>query len=124
MPRRFEDNTPEQKKFQIEVGQRIAQIRLERGLTQYRLAELSELTQQQVSYAERGEKGLRSQNLLKIAKALNVSADYLLTGEFIDKDINMSLSEIQEDLDQLSTEQRAIICDVVKLYIKAMKTNT
>lgn len=46
-----------------------------------------EVTTQFVSYAESGKRAMRPENLLKISSALEVSADYLLTGEIIDKDL-------------------------------------
>ena len=57
------------------------------GLTQEALAEKGEVTIQFVSYAESGKRAMRPENLLKISSALEVSADYLLTGEIIDKDL-------------------------------------
>ena len=70
-----------------EMGQRIMARRKKLGLTQEALAEKADLTTQFVSYAEAGKRAMRPENLLKIAHALQVSADYLLTGEIIDKDM-------------------------------------
>lgn len=46
------------------------------GLTQEALAEKGDVTTQFVSYAEAGKRAMRPENLLKIASALGVSADY------------------------------------------------
>lgn len=70
-----------------EIGQRIMDRRKKLGLTQEALAEKGDVTAQFVSYAEAGKRAMRSENLLKIATALEVSADYLLTGDIIDKDL-------------------------------------
>lgn len=70
-----------------EIGQRIMERRRKLGLTQEALAEKADVTAQFVSYAEAGKRAMRPENLLKIAAALEVSADYLLTGNIIDKDI-------------------------------------
>lgn len=70
-----------------EIGQRIMERRRTLGLTQEALAEKADVTAQFVSYAEAGKRAMRPENLLKIAAALEVSADYLLTGNIIDKDI-------------------------------------
>ena len=70
-----------------EIGQRILERRKKLGMTQEALAEKGDVTAQFVSYAEAGKRAMRSENLLKIATALEVSADYLLTGEIIDKDL-------------------------------------
>ena len=115
--------TEEFRSFLKEVGQRITKTRTELGLSQYQLADLAHLTQQQVSYAERGDRGLRCDNLLSIAKALNVSTDYLLTGQVSDKELNNMLSEIQYGIDELDAEQCAVISELVKLFIKGNKNN-
>ena len=70
-----------------EIGKRIMDRRKKLGLTQEALAEKGEVTIQFVSYAESGKRAMRPENLLKISSALEVSADYLLTGEIIDKDL-------------------------------------
>ena len=70
-----------------EIGKRIMDRRKKLGLTQEALAEKGDVTTQFVSYAESGKQAMRPENLLKISSALEVSADYLLTGEIIDKDL-------------------------------------
>ena len=70
-----------------EIGKRIMDRRKKLGLTQEALAEKGKVTTQFVSYAESGKQAMRPENLLKISSALEVSADYLLTGEIIDKDL-------------------------------------
>ena len=70
-----------------EIGQRIIERRKKLGLTQEALAEKGDVTAQFVSYAEAGKRAMRPENLMKIAAALEVSTDYLLTGDIIDKDL-------------------------------------
>ena len=69
-----------------EIGQRIRKVRKAKGMSQEALAEKADLTPQFVSYAESGKRAMRPENLMKIARALNVSTDYLLTGEVTEKD--------------------------------------
>ena len=73
--------------FLKELGYRIMEQRKKLGLTQEALAEKGEMTTQFVSYAEAGKRAMRPENLLKISSALGVSADYLLTGDIVDKDL-------------------------------------
>ena len=80
-----------------EIGQRIVERRKKLGLTQEALAEKGDMTTQFVSYAEAGKRAMRPENLKKISEALGVSADYLLTGDVIDKDL-LILSEKMRDL--------------------------
>ena len=74
-------------RFLKEIGKRICERRKTLGLTQEALAEKSDVTTQFVSYAEAGKRAMRPENLLKLATALGVSTDYLLTGHVIDKDL-------------------------------------
>lgn len=99
-----------------EVGQRILERRKQMRLTQEALAELCDTTTQFVSYAESGKRAMRPENLLRLAIALNVSADYLLTGDIIDKDLLI----LSEKLSRLSPSQlrtvEAIIDECIILY--------
>ncbi len=88
-----------------EVGKRIMQRRKKLGLTQEALAEISDLTTQFVSYAESGKRAMRPENLMKMAAALGVSTDYLLTGDVIDKDQLL----LSEKLDRLTADEVRII---------------
>ncbi len=92
-----------------EMGQRIMERRKKLGLTQEALAELSELTTQFVSYAESGKRGMRPENLMKVAAALGVSTDYLLPGDIIDKDKLL----LSEKLDKLTPQQVRIVENVI-----------
>jgi len=79
-----------------EIGQRIMERRKKLGLTQEALAEKGDVTAQFVSYAEAGKRAMRPENLLKIADALEVSADYLLTGDIIDKDLLILANKLRK----------------------------
>ncbi len=102
-----------------EMGQRIMERRKKLGLTQEALAELSELTTQFVSYAESGKRGMRPENLMKVAAALGVSTDYLLTGDIIDKDKLL----LSEKLDKLTPQQVRIVENVVDECIALYNNN-
>lgn len=93
----------------IEIGKRITERRKQLGLTQEALAEKGNMTPQFVSYAEAGKRAMRPENLLKISSALAVSADYLLTGEIVDKDLLI----ISDKLRSLSSSQLRIIESII-----------
>ncbi len=80
----------------LETGRRITQRRKKLGWTQEALAEKADLSPQFISYAESGKRSMRLENLLKIACALGVSSDYLLTGEIIDKDMLLLSGKLQK----------------------------
>lgn len=93
----------------LDIGNRITELRKRLGWTQEELAEKADLTPQFVSYAESGKRAMRPENLLKLSKALNVSADYLLTGEIIDKDLLI----LSDKIKQLAPSQIRIIENIV-----------
>lgn len=95
--------------FLREMGNRIIERRKKLGLTQEALAEKGDVTTQFVSYAESGKRAMRPENLLKMSSALEVSADYLLTGDIIDKDLLL----MAEKLKKLSPSQFRIIESIV-----------
>lgn len=71
----------EDKQFLVDMGNRIMKRRKELGMTQEKLAETMDLSLQSVSCIELGKKAIRPENLFKLCHALDISADYILTGE-------------------------------------------
>ena len=104
--------------FLHEVGLRIMNRRKEMGLTQEALAEISDLTPQFVSYAETGKRAMRPENLMKLAYSLNVSTDYLLTGDIIDKDQIL----ISKKLARLKPYQLRIVETIIDNCIELTET--
>ena len=98
----------------LEMGQRITELRKKLGLTQEALAEKGDMTTQFVSYAEAGKRAMRAENLLKVSQALGVSADYLLTGDIVDKDLLI----LSDKLRQLTPEHVRIIENIIDECIK------
>ena len=92
-----------------EIGKRIMDRRKQLGLTQEALAEKGEVTAQFVSYADAGKRAMRPENLMKIAAALEVSADYLLTGDAIDKDLLI----LSEKMRKLTPSQLRIVESII-----------
>ncbi|MCQ2477973.1 MAG: helix-turn-helix domain-containing protein [Clostridia bacterium] len=92
-----------------EIGKRIIERRKKLNLTQEALAEKADVTTQFVSYAESGKRAMRPENLMKISAALNVSADYLLTGDIIDKDLLI----LAEKLRHLTPSQLRIVENLI-----------
>lgn len=71
----------EDKKLNLDIGKRIYERRRQAGITQERLAELADTTPQAISNYERGERELRAKTIIRLAAALNTTADFLLTGK-------------------------------------------
>lgn len=88
-----------------EIGLRLYTKRREKGYTQEKLAELTEVTPQTISYAEQGRKAMRAENIVKVCNALNISADYLLMG----KEEHTSLNVLEEAFKNLTNEQQIYV---------------
>lgn len=103
--------------FLLDIGQRIMERRKKLGMTQEALAEKGEMTTQFVSYAEAGKRAMRPENLLKLAESLGVSADYLLTGDIVDKDLLL----LSDKLKKLSPAQlrlvEGIVDECIQLFV-------
>lgn len=98
----------------LEIGKRITDRRKSLGWTQEELADRGDLTPQFVSYAESGKRAMRPENLLKLSSTLGVSADFLLSGDIIDKDLLL----MSEKLRRLTPEQRNIIEKIIDECLK------
>jgi transcriptional regulator with XRE-family HTH domain len=64
-----------------EVGERIRELRIERGLTQEALALRSGVTRNVLIDVEHGRRGLLFERIYDLAEALQVSAAQLLGGQ-------------------------------------------
>ena len=99
------------------VGERIKEARRRRKMTQSSLAEkLDYTTERQLQRIENGETSCSVDKLMEIAQILEVSTDYLLTGDIIDKDKLL----LSEKLDKLTSEEirlvEGIIDECIGLY--------
>ena len=103
----------------MNVSNRITECRKKLGLTQEALAEKADVTTQFLSYAESGKRAMRPENLLKIANALGVSTDYLLTGDIVDKDQLL----LSDKMRKLSTEQFKLVENLVDACINYFEEN-
>lgn len=70
--------SPQERAFYIELGQRIAALRRERGLTQVQLAEAMGVAQQTLAHYEAGRLRLLAGALPNLAEQLEVSIEDLL----------------------------------------------
>ena len=90
------------------MGAEIRRIRLERGLTQEKVAEGAEISVSFYGHIERGTRKMSVQTLYSIAMVLSCSADEILgTGKQLDRHISaLRLLRLAESLSEsLSDEQ-------------------
>ena len=96
------------------LSENLKKIRKDNNLSQEQLAELADVSPQMISTAERGNKSILSENLYKISKALNVSADYLLSGEITES----SFSELYNRVLKTPAEMQEKIFQVIDILLE------
>ena len=67
----------EKEKFLKKFGQRLAEVRKQKGLTQEQLAEATNLHRTYIGFIEQGKRNPVIWNIYKISKALNISSKEL-----------------------------------------------
>ena len=92
------------------IGIRIRHIRELNHYTREELAEYADISPKFLYEIENGQKGLSAMNLLKVCRALDVSCDYILTGECKPK-CNDELVDIIEsfDITQISSVKKILL---------------
>jgi len=103
--------------FLAEMGKRIHERRKTLRLSQEELAERAEMTKQTVSRAENGLRALGAGNVIKISKALEVSADYLLTGEYTGADVQI----LNKKIANLTNSQCRFLEDFIRNFVEMCK---
>ena len=97
-----------------QIGMRIWERRKQMRFTQEELAEKAGVTSQTISNAEHGTKALRPENIVKICTALEISTDYLLLG-IENQSAELSSDEIRNQINNLSTANRKIVLELIKI---------
>jgi transcriptional regulator with XRE-family HTH domain len=70
--------TTEEKSYFVELGQRIADLRKQRGMTQVQLAELLDCSQQRIVSLEKGRRRVPVTDLPMLSKALGITVEELI----------------------------------------------
>ena len=97
----------------VSIGARVRHHRKQSGLSQEELAEQAETSRVYISNIERGECAPSLEMIIKIANALNVSADDLLAGNLL----SSSADGTEEEMDILfdcSQEESRILLESMK----------
>lgn len=100
------------------IGGRIREIREIKGYTREQLAEYAEISANFLWEIESGRKGLKVQNLAKLARALGISTDYLIFGSHQDnasETANAVLSALPDEL-------KGNFEKMVELFIDTVRT--
>ena len=99
-----------------QMGDRIYRRRKSMKFTQEELAEKMCVSTQMISNLELGKKAIRPENLIKLCAILNVSADYILTGN----NQNKKSEELFCKISSLSPQELTIINDLLD-YMNSSK---
>ena len=67
--------------FNTSIGKRIRNVRESMGKTREQISEAAGISAQFLFYIETGRKSMSAKTIVNLAKALNVSTDYLLLGD-------------------------------------------
>ena len=105
----------ERKEINIHIGERIKKSRELAGITQEKLADLTDVSVQYISDLERGVVGTSIPTMIKICESLNVSSDYILMGRENSSDPSDVISRLQ----YLTPTKREIIDRGINLLIEA-----
>ena len=101
----------------VEMGLKIRILREEKRLTQMMLAELTGMTDREVSNIESGKVTPLFSSIYEIAKALNTSIDYLVS-EGDDPDKEKYIHDIAVRIKNLSPADIIHISEYIKFYEK------
>ena len=112
-----------------DIGDRIADIRREKGLNQDELAELSTLSRISIARYESGRVEPGAKALSRIADALEVSTDVLLgrseePQEQTEQPLTIEARTVSAGMDKLPKEQRELILNMVKAMFPNKFTET
>lgn len=96
------------------LGEKVKELRKSLKITQSQLAETIGVSQSTIGMIEKNKQGVSSDTLIKLAKALNTSAEYLLSDNKDVQEIissrelnNKDKKSISKDLKELMDEFRA-----------------
>lgn len=103
------------------IGQKIKELRLQRGWSQEKLAEKIGIGQQYISKYESGKLSPSFKTLSKIADVLGVSVDFLRTKEKVDlSNVNVqdkNLRELLNEVNDLNEEDLFTIKNVIEALV-------
>lgn len=99
------------------IGKRIRKCRKQLNLTQQQLAEMSDLSDTNISHIERGATKLSLPSLISIANALNTTTDYLLMDVINNSDIQFK-NEFAELLNNCSKDEYRLLYNICKAALE------
>lgn len=105
-----------------EIGRQVRRLRRQRGWSQARLAERADLSDTYISHIERATKQVSLNALLRLAAALKVTLDQLLSGSQ-PQDTGAYLPELQTLFQDCSLRERRILLDIAGAVKEVLRAN-
>lgn len=104
------------------IGQKIAEARVKNNKTQEILAEELKITPAFLSNIETGKRKPSLDTLLVITEKLNLSLDYLIYDEDVEKEIyeDIYMKQIFKQLSKLNKEKRETVLEIMEFIIKKL----
>lgn len=102
----------------IEIGERIRELREIQNYTREGLAEKVDISAKFLYEIEAGKKGFSADTLCRISKALSVSCDYIMFGE---EEKHRSKEKIMCILEMLEPSQVSQMQDILKILNKMLE---
>lgn len=102
------------KDLNIAIGNRIRLIRESQGKTRDKLSEEADISPHFLFEIETGKKSMTARTIVNLAKALNVTTDYLLLGCIT------PMSKIVNDLEGLTPDQLDLAGTFIKIFSKGV----
>lgn len=96
------------------LGNRIRKTRMNCGITQEKLAEMVDISTNFMSLIENG-RNMSVETLVKIADALGVTVDYLLS-DTMEVQGDKIMNQIAQNLSTLSDDEKLFFLNVIKQY--------
>lgn len=109
----------------MSFAERLKELRKKKGVSQGELADLIEVHFTQVSRYERGETKPNAEAMSKLAKALDTTVDYLMSGTTdnlmqevgLDKELVSRFKQVQD----LPTEEKRTVLSLLDAFIAKTK---
>jgi transcriptional regulator with XRE-family HTH domain len=99
-----------------QLGKRIREERLALNLTQESLAEKVDVSDAYIGQIERGQRSLSLETLVKLAKRLGVTVDYLLQ-ESVKADDQQFMDQVRQLVAERSIQEKQMVLDIIKLML-------
>ncbi len=104
------------------LGNRIREERLRLNLTQEKLAESVSITSAYLGQIERGERGVKLDKLVAIARVLGVTVDFLLKDYISSPDDNY-INQIHQLFHNRTNSEKELAVNMIKLMFSYSQRN-